>query len=55
MIEAICGTLDTAARIGHEALFTGVDLLKFVPVPGLDLAGKMLLSIWDAVDKVEVT
>ena len=36
-------------------LFTGVDLLQFAPVPGLDLAGKILLSIWDAVQMVEVS
>ena len=44
-----------AASIGHEVLFTGVDLLQFAPVPGLDLAGKILLSIWDAVQMVEVS
>ena len=44
-----------AASIGHEVLFTGVDLLQFSPVPGLDIAGKILLSIWDAVGLVEVS
>ena len=44
-----------AASIGHEVLFTGVDLLQYVPVPGLDLAGNILLSIWDAVELVEVS
>ena len=44
-----------AASIGHEVLFTGVDLLQFVPVPGLDIAGKILLGIWDAVEMVEVS
>jgi hypothetical protein len=44
-----------AASIGHETLFTCVDLLKFAPVPGLDVAGKILLSIWDAVELVEVS
>ncbi|KAN0138399.1 Protein kinase-like domain containing protein [Lactarius tabidus] len=52
-IEAIGSALGAAASIGHEVLFTGVDLLQFAPVPGLDLAGKILLSIWDAVDMVE--
>ncbi|KAH9011512.1 kinase-like domain-containing protein, partial [Lactarius hengduanensis] len=37
----------------HESLFAGVDLLQFVPVPGLELAGKILLNIWDAVEIVE--
>ncbi len=54
-IEAISGALGTAASIGHEALFTGVDLLKFAPVPGLELAGGILLNIWDAVEMVEVS
>ncbi|KAH9014502.1 hypothetical protein EDB85DRAFT_1876352 [Lactarius pseudohatsudake] len=53
-IEAIGGVLGTAARIGHEALFVGVDLLQFAPVPGLELAGGILLNIWDAVQMVEM-
>jgi hypothetical protein len=44
-----------AASIGHEVLFTGVDLLQFAPVPGLDVAGNILLGIWDAVELVEVS
>jgi hypothetical protein len=44
-----------AASIGQEALFTGVDLLQFAPVPGLDIAGKILLGIWEAVELVEVS
>jgi hypothetical protein len=44
-----------AASIGHEVLFTGVDLLQFAPVPGLDVASNILLSIWDAVELVEVS
>lgn len=55
MIEAIGGALGTAASIGHEALFAGVDFLRFAPVPGLELAGRILLNIWDAVDMVEVS
>ena len=55
MIEAIGGALGVAASIGHEALFVGVDLLRFAPVPGLELAGRTLLNIWDAVDMVEVS
>ena len=44
-----------AASIGHEVLFTGVNLLQFAPVPGLNIAGNILLSIWDAVELVEVS
>ena len=54
-IEAISGTLGTAASIGHEVLFTGVGLLQFAPVPGLDVAGSILLNIWDAIEMVEVS
>ncbi|KAI9457475.1 hypothetical protein BJY52DRAFT_1223837 [Lactarius psammicola] len=53
-IEAISGVLGAAARVGHEALFTGVNLLQFAPVPGLELAGGILLNIWDAVEMVEM-
>jgi hypothetical protein len=55
VIEAIGGALGTAASIGHEALFTGVDLLQFVPVPGLTLLESILLNIWDAIEMVEVS
>jgi hypothetical protein len=54
-IEAISGFVDTAASIGHEVLSTGVDLLQFAPVPGLQLAGNILLNIWDAVGMVKVS
>ena len=54
-MEAIGGALGMAASIGHEVLFTGVDLLQFAPVPGLDVAGNILLSILDAVELVEVS
>ncbi|KAF8268212.1 kinase-like domain-containing protein, partial [Lactarius quietus] len=53
VIEAVTGVLGTAASIGHEVLTTGVDLLQFAPVPGLNVAGTILLSIWDAVQMVE--
>ncbi|KAI0270447.1 hypothetical protein BC834DRAFT_922465 [Gloeopeniophorella convolvens] len=53
-IEAIGGVLGNAARVGHETLFVGVDLLRFAPVPGLELAGRILLNIWDAVELVEM-
>ncbi|KAF8264995.1 kinase-like domain-containing protein [Lactarius quietus] len=34
-------------------LFTGVDFSRFVPVPELEVAGKTLLKIWDAIEMVE--
>ncbi|VDC00982.1 unnamed protein product [Peniophora sp. CBMAI 1063] len=54
VVEAASAVLGPAANLAHEALFVGVDLLQFVPVPALDVAGKMLLSIWDAVELIEV-
>jgi hypothetical protein len=53
--QAIGGALDVARRIGHEALVTGVDLLNLSPVPGLNVAGQLLLKIWDAIEMVEVS
>ena len=29
--------------------------MQFAPVPGLDVAGNILLKIWDAVEMVEVS
>jgi hypothetical protein len=44
-----------AAAIGHEVLFVGVDLLHYIPIPGLEIAAQTLLRIWDAVEMVEVS
>ena len=55
VVEAVTGVLGAAASVGHEVLFSGVDLLRFAPIPGLELLGRTLLSIWDAVDMVEVS
>ncbi|KAI0317882.1 hypothetical protein OF83DRAFT_1171602 [Amylostereum chailletii] len=52
--KAALSALGTAALIGHEMLFAGVDLLGFVPVPGLEVAARTLLSIWDALEMVEM-
>lgn len=54
-MDAIGSVLGTVAAIGHEALFVGVDLVHFVPVPGLEIAARTLLNIWDAVEMVEVS
>jgi hypothetical protein len=32
-----------------------VELLDFVPIPGLARAAKTLLNIWDAVEAVDVS
>jgi len=47
--------LGTAADITHEALYIGVDFLEFAPVPGLKPVAKLLLDIWDASQKVDVS
>ena len=39
----------------HEALETGGTLLRFAPVPGLDEVARVLLSIWDALQQVDVS
>ena len=31
-----------------------MDLIQFIPLPGLSIAAKILLDIWDAVEKIEV-
>ena len=54
-IDAVAGVLGAAAAIGHEVLFTGVDLLQYIPIPGLEIAAQTLLRIWDAVGMVEVS
>jgi abelson tyrosine-protein kinase 1 len=54
-MDAIGSVLGTVAAIGHEALFIGVDLVHFVPVPGLEIAARTLLNIWDEVEMVEVS
>jgi hypothetical protein len=47
--------LGTAVDVTHEALFIGVDLLDFAPVPGLRPAAQLLLNIWDASQMVDVS
>ncbi|THH14319.1 hypothetical protein EW146_g5999 [Bondarzewia mesenterica] len=54
VIEATASVLGMAAQVAHEALFAGVDLLRFAPVPGLEVAGSVLLNIWDALEMVEM-
>ncbi|KZV71600.1 hypothetical protein PENSPDRAFT_734076 [Peniophora sp. CONT] len=54
VIEAVSSVLGPAADLAHQALFLGVDLLQFAPVPALDVAGKALLGIWDAVEMIEI-
>ena len=40
--------------VGHETLLIGVDVLEFAPIVGLQTCARVLLTIWDAVQLVEV-
>ncbi|PPQ83885.1 hypothetical protein CVT25_000629 [Psilocybe cyanescens] len=46
--QSVASVLGTAVDIVHEALYVGVEFLDLVPVPGLQIAAKTLLNIWDA-------
>lgn len=48
-------TVDTALDVTHDILEVSVDLLEFVPVVGLEPAARTLLTIWDAVQLVDVS
>lgn len=52
--EAVVNVLGTTAYVAHEALVLGGELLVFAPFPGLDLAARVLLEIWDALQMVDV-
>lgn len=54
VIEATASVLGVAAKVAHEGLFIGVDLLRFSPIPGLEIAGAVLLNIWDALELVDM-
>ncbi|KAF7317864.1 Protein kinase domain-containing protein [Mycena kentingensis (nom. inval.)] len=47
--------LPTALLITHDVLEMGHELLEFVPIPGLELAAKLLLNIWDQVQLVDMS
>ncbi|KAG6806029.1 hypothetical protein H0H93_003648, partial [Arthromyces matolae] len=50
--KSVLGT--TAVEVVHELLFTTVNLLENVPLPGLAPAAKVLLQIWETLQAVEV-
>ncbi|KAM6495324.1 Protein kinase-like domain containing protein [Amanita muscaria] len=50
--QAISCTLDLTGDAVHAALFAGVELMRYAPIPGLEAAGMALLQIWDAVQQV---
>jgi len=46
--------LGITGGIAHETLKLAVDVVDFVPVPGLAVAAKTLLIIWDTLQLVDV-
>lgn len=46
--------LGPAAVAAHKTLAASIPSLEVVPVPGLVVAAKLLLYIWDAVQEVDV-
>ncbi|CCM05813.1 uncharacterized protein FIBRA_08047 [Fibroporia radiculosa] len=52
--EAAINVLGIAGDVTHETLLVSSELLKFAPIPGLALAAKLLLEIWDSLQQVDV-
>ncbi|KAF5376723.1 hypothetical protein D9615_007801 [Tricholomella constricta] len=50
--RAVSPMIDITVDVAHEVLIGGAELLKFAPIPGLEGAVKLLLGIWDALQKV---
>ncbi|KXN85245.1 hypothetical protein AN958_11520 [Leucoagaricus sp. SymC.cos] len=51
--QAVGCVLGSAAILAHKTLLASVPLLELIPVPGLTIAAKLLLNIWDAVQEVD--
>ncbi|KAI0730418.1 hypothetical protein C8Q76DRAFT_612908, partial [Earliella scabrosa] len=51
---AATSALGLATDVVHELLNIGADVLRFAPVPGLELAAIALLKVWDALQLVDV-
>ncbi|KAJ2913976.1 hypothetical protein MD484_g6442, partial [Candolleomyces efflorescens] len=52
--RAVRSVLGSSADVGYELLSVTAELLDLVPIPGLAPAAKTLLTIWDAVQNVDV-
>ncbi|RPD53297.1 hypothetical protein L227DRAFT_617134 [Lentinus tigrinus ALCF2SS1-6] len=52
--EAAVNVLGTAGEVVHELLEVSVDVLKFAPIVGLEEAARTLLTIWDALQLVDI-
>ncbi|KAF7353961.1 Protein kinase domain-containing protein [Mycena venus] len=51
--EALSKLLPQTILVTHDLLKVSTKVLNFVPVPGLDVAATLLLSIWDSVQGVD--
>ncbi|TFK36539.1 hypothetical protein BDQ12DRAFT_755204 [Crucibulum laeve] len=52
--QAAVSVLGTAGLMAKEGLTTGLELLEFVPLPGLQPVASTLLKIWEAVQLVDM-
>ena len=55
MSDALKSTLGYGLDVTHNALEIGADVLQFAPVPALQEAARVLLTIWQALELVEVS
>jgi hypothetical protein len=53
--QAAVSILGNVGDVAHELLSVGADALQFAPVAGLSQAAKVLLSVWDALQLVDVS
>ena len=51
---ALKSTLGYTLEATHELLDLGSDALRFAPIPGLAEAARVLVTIWDSLQLVEV-
>ena len=52
--QALLKILPPTLLVAHELLKVTAEVAQYVPVPGLDAAANLLLSIWDNVQGVDV-
>ncbi|KAF8345018.1 kinase-like domain-containing protein [Amanita rubescens] len=50
--QAVSCGLSVAGDTMYDALFVGVKIMEFSPVPGLEACGRTLLQIWDTMQQV---
>ncbi|OBZ74270.1 hypothetical protein A0H81_05040 [Grifola frondosa] len=52
--EAAVNVLGTSGDVLHEVLLVSADVLRFVPILGLEEAARTLLGIWDSLQMVDI-